>query len=95
MKLDEIFGQGHRVAYTAGPMRHVVKAAKDGTDEGLWVISEDAMETVAYRKKVAVEDLAGTLSDDDKASGDWNVDDSFCWCDECSSSRKMLETQCD
>ncbi len=95
MKLDEIFGEGHLVAFTPGPMRYVVKCAKDGTSDGLWLVSEEAMETVVYRKKVETSDLSGTVTDDDKSSNVWNVDDSFCWCEECSASRKMLETQSD
>lgn len=96
MKLEEIFAQGHCVAFTPGPMRFVVNASKgEGAEAEMWLVSEDAMDSIAYRKRVETEDLAGTLSDDDKGKDTWAVDDSYCWCDDCAASRKMLETQSD
>ncbi len=96
MKLEEIFAEGHLVAFTPGPMRFVVNASKgEGGEVGMWLVTEEAMDAIAYRKRVETEDLAGTLGDDDKGSDAWNVDDSFCWCEDCAASRKMLETQSD
>jgi hypothetical protein len=91
--LDEIFNAGHFLAYTHGPIRHVARAPDASNETGPWAISADAVDAVGYRKTVTTEDLEGDLSDTDQEATGWKVDDDHCWCEECASTRKMLETQ--
>ncbi|RMG15707.1 MAG: hypothetical protein D6731_07730 [Planctomycetota bacterium] len=95
MKLQEIFGRGHFVAVASSPVRYVARCPFPPAGDGYWPVSAATLDGVAHRKRVEAEDLEGTLSADDLRSEHWKVDDSHCWCEECSASRKMLETQSD
>ncbi len=95
MTLNEIFNAGHFVAFTHGPMRYVVRSSDPFKNDGFVPVADDVVEAVAYRKAVEPGDLAGALSETDMVATHWKVDDNHCWCDECSGTRKMLETQGD
>ncbi len=92
MELAEIFKKGHRVAVERSQSRVVVHCLQDGGDEGSWLISLDTLPRVAYRRKVDPDDLSGMVSNADRAGEGWSVDDKNCWCDNCHTMRKMLET---
>ena len=92
MKLADIFEQGHRIAVETSENRIVVRCLQDGGDEGNWLIASDALPRVAYRKKVDPDDLKGLVSAADRSNEGWTVDTGNCWCDTCTTSRKMLET---
>jgi hypothetical protein len=95
MKLEDVFKQGHSVAVTRGPLRRVVHCPNTQGTTGMWPVADDALEAVVFRKKVEPGDLAGTLSDADKAADTWSADEDHCWCEECHATRKMLETHGD
>lgn len=95
MTLAEVFSAGHRVAVSKGARRTVVLAANPPAPEGWWLVREDALPAVVYKKAVGPGDLAGSLGAVDMTANHWDADDEYCWCQNCSNSRRMFETQGD
>ena len=92
MTLDQIFGEGHRVARVMGLPRFVVRCPNPPSTEGYWLVEADSLPAVVINQQVENADLAGTLGPSDMKAAHWQPDEGHCWCELCTASRRMLET---
>ena len=76
MTLEQIFGEGHRVARVMGLPKFVVRCANPPSPEGYWLVEADALPAVVINQQVENADLAGTLGAADLKAAHWLTDGS-------------------
>jgi hypothetical protein len=97
--LEEIFEQGHRIACSRNPVRHVMLLEE--TEErpaGYYFLEEEEVEVAAVRKRVDETQLGRRVSVRDLLkwrSTPWFPASDHCWCEQCTGTRQFRSTLTD
>lgn len=99
MTLEEVFGEGHTIACTREPVRHVMLLEETSErPAGYYFLEEAEVEVAAVRRRIDETQLGRRVSVRDLLawrSTPWFPAVDHCWCSRCGDMRQFRKTATD